>query len=142
MPSFIFTGGKILISILAFVLFLWLVTSDISHRATGITYYLFIMIFGYYSFGFSTTEKRDKYVGKADTNLPTWARRILFLYKPNPFGKKTIIYQSILVITAPIILLVSLLMPENIAALTLTSHVIIMPIIGISLDVSARSTTA
>ena len=48
--------------------------------------FLFVY-FGFYYFGAFPSEERDKKKGTVDTNLPLWAKRILFLYKKNPFAK-------------------------------------------------------
>lgn len=86
----------------------------------GLLLFMFIL---YYSYGAGSSETRDKRVGKANTNLPLWAKRILFLYKPNPFAKKTIIYQAMLVSITLLIFIFSLFITiEGIRMLIILSH--------------------
>ena len=60
----------------------------------GIT--LFIVII-FYSIGCSAANM-DRRAGIASVKLPTWCRRILFFNQKNPFRKRTVFFQTYVVL--------------------------------------------
>ena len=78
--------------------------------------YIFMIIL--YWIGISVARV-DREAGLANTDLPSWWRRILFLSRPNPFRKRTIIYQAILIVMTIITLTINFAFPNTRASLLL-----------------------
>ena len=81
----------------------------------------------------------DREAGLANTNLPLWWRRILFLSRPNPFRKRTIIYQTILIVMTIITLGLNSMFPSTrIAYLSFGAYLIGMVLLMVVCDMRAR----
>jgi len=101
---------------------------------------LFVVVLScfYYKAGHTTAEFKDRRRKLSSIDLTDWEKRVLFLNQPNPFYKKTIIFQSTLVLSTPIVVALSLVAPFPIAIVTTLIHCIGMPILAIILEVQAR----
>ena len=102
--------------------------------------YAIVLFMCFYSYGSFPTEKRDKRRGLSDVYLPVWARRILFLGTKNPYRKKTIIWQTILV-SNMLWTFVSMLFitEQGVRALFLGFHLLVMLFLAFVYDISFKS---
>jgi len=101
---------------------------------------LLILVFFciYYNAGRTTAQFKDRRRELSTIGLPDWKRRVLFLNQPNPFYKKTIIFQSTLVIFTPIVVALSLFAPFSIVMVPTLIHCIGMAILAIILEVQVQ----
>jgi len=72
--------------------------------------YFFLCFWGFYWVG-NTAADTDRRTEITDATLPLWKRRILFLGQSNPFRRKTILFQTALVIGTPVVIVMWLIAP-------------------------------
>ena len=97
-----------------------------------------VFIFTFWSLYWVTSRaaRTDRVSNITDATLPLWARRILFLGQPNPFRRKTVIYQTIFMSSSPIIFVIWLLFPNTLVnyatlATWIVAAVVLIPICDI-----------
>jgi len=74
-----------------------------------------------------------------DTTLSLWKRRILFLGQPNPFRRKTVVFQTTLVIGTAILVVAWLIAPYTIVSLGATLvWIAAMPIMVFICEIRGR----
>ena len=96
-----------------------------------------VVVVGLYSIGCSAADM-DRRAQIAGAELTLWGKRLLFLGQPNPFRCKTIIFQKLLVITSPVVLVVGLVLPYPFNSFVMHGHIIIMFILTWTYDVRWR----
>ena len=86
--------------------------------------FLAFFFFGYW-FG-NLVASKDRRTETVSTNLPLWASRVLFLWHPNPFRRRTIIGKIALLITFLVMFSMVLTMPDNnITYITALIHLLV-----------------
>lgn len=106
-------------------------------QSTTIMILFFFYLF--YSSGHTTAEFVDRRRKLSNIDLPIKIRQILFLKQNNPFSKKTIIFQSILIIITPIVIIISLFVSNmRVLVINFMAYIMIMFILAFILGIQSQ----
>ena len=105
---------RILISVGIWVLLLVLLLA----KVISVEVFWSLAVFGMFYRAGNGAAEVDRYTEITNITLPLLLRRILFLGQPNPFRRKTVVFQAILVLSLTVALVIALIFPGTIASYT------------------------
>ena len=128
-------NNTLCINLAMFILASSIANNNIELQGIGLTLVFFL---GFYSVGCSAASM-DRRAEITDINLPPWRRRVLFIYQGNPFRRKTVFFQTTLVIATPTALVLFLVPPSNfVGALALSVYIVIVFVLTVVCDIRTR----